>query len=271
MHADCAPAESYLASDPRSACFYSRRAVENLVAHLYDVLRLRLPYQDDLAARINDAGFKAKTGVGIGQKLNLIRKLGNTAVHEAKPIPQQAALHALRELHHVVVWAAFRYSADPQVVPTQAQFDPAVASKAAPLSRDEVVRLAARFKTQDEAHAKALADRDELAAAKEVEIATLREEIRVAQAAKTTTDEHDYSAAETRDLFIDVLLGEAGWSLADVRDREFPVTGMPNAEGRGFVDYVLWGADGLPLAVVEAKRTTKSAQVGQQQAKLCAD
>ena len=46
---------------------------------------------------------------------------------------------------------------------------------------------------------------------------------------------------------------------------------MPNDEGKGFVDYVLWGADGLPLAVVEAKRTTKSPQVGQQQAKLYAD
>ena len=35
---------------------------------------------------------------------------------------------------------------------------------------------------------------------------------------------------------------------------------MPNAEGKGFVDYVLWGADGLPLAVVEAKRTSKIAR-----------
>ena len=34
---------------------------------------------------------------------------------------------------------------------------------------------------------------------------------------------------------------------------------------------MLWGADGLPLAVVEAKRTTKSAMVGQQQATLYAD
>ena len=46
---------------------------------------------------------------------------------------------------------------------------------------------------------------------------------------------------------------------------------MPNQQGKGFVDYVLWGADGLPLAVVEAKRTTKSATIGQQQAKLYAD
>jgi len=58
------------------------------------------------------------------------------------------------------------------------------------------------------------------------------------------------------------MLAEAGWLLDQARDREYPVTGMPNSDGTGFVDYVLWGADALPLAVVEAKRTTKSAQVG---------
>ena len=46
---------------------------------------------------------------------------------------------------------------------------------------------------------------------------------------------------------------------------------MPNAPGVGFVDYVLWGDDGKPLALVEAKRTRKDPRVGQQQAKLYAD
>ena len=46
---------------------------------------------------------------------------------------------------------------------------------------------------------------------------------------------------------------------------------MPNNKGEGFVDYVLWGDDGKPLAVVEAKRTSKDARIGQQQAKLYAD
>ena len=271
VHGDCARAESYLSSDPRSACFYSRRAVEVLVSHLYDVLALALPYRNDLSARINDAAFKAETGVGISQKLNLIRKLGNTAVHDQKLISPDAALSVLRELHHVMVWAAFRYSTNPQAVPTQAQFDPALAANAAPLSREEVVRLAAKFKAQDEVHAKELAEKDERAAAKDVEIVKLREQIKAAQAAKTEVDDHDYSEAETRDLFIDLLLAEAGWPLTDARDREYEVSGMPNNGGKGFVDYVLWGADGLPLAVVEAKRTTKSAQVGQQQAKLYAD
>jgi type I restriction enzyme, R subunit len=271
VHADCATAESYLANDPRSACIYGRRAVEMLVAHLYDVLALKSPYKNDLAARINDAAFKAKTGLGISQKLNLIRKLGNTAVHDQKPIPPHAALSVLRELHHVMVWAAFRYSVNPQAVPTHAQFDPGLAAKAAPLTREEVARLAAKFAAQDEAYAKALAEKDELAAAKDAEIAQLREQIKAAQAANTKVDDHDYSEAETRDLFIDVLLGEAGWPLTDARDREYQVSGMPKNGGTGFVDYVLWGADGLPLAVVEAKRTTTSAAVGQQQAQLYAD
>jgi type I restriction enzyme, R subunit len=46
---------------------------------------------------------------------------------------------------------------------------------------------------------------------------------------------------------------------------------MPNEKGEGFVDYVLWGDDGKPLGLVEAKRTKRDARVGQQQAKLDAD
>lgn len=271
MQADCGRAESYATSDPRSACIYSRRAVEHLVGYLYDVLGLQVPYQDDLSARINDAQFKAKAGAGLAAKLNLIRKLGNRAVHDQKPIQPRAALDALRELHHVMVWAAFHYSANPQVVPLKSVFDPALAKKAAPLTRDEVAQLTEKFTAQDEAHAKALAEKDELAAAKDAEIAELREQIRQAQAANQKVDDRDYSEAETRGRFIDVLLAEAGWALSDERDREFPVTGMPTPDGIGFVDYVLWGADGLPLAIIEAKRTTKSPQLGQQQAKLYAD
>jgi type I restriction enzyme R subunit len=271
IHSDCARAESYATNDPRSACFYSRRAAEHLVDYLYDVLALALPYQDDLSARINDAQFKAKAGAGIAAKLNLIRKLGNHAVHDQKPIPPRAALDALRELHHVMVWAAFHHSANPQAVPLKAAFDPALAKKSAPLTRTEVAQLAEKFKAQDAAHAKALAEKDELAASKDAEIAALREQIKAAQAANQKVDDRDYSEAETRDRFIDVLLAEAGWPLSDEKDREFPVTGMPTQDGLGFVDYVLWGADGLPLAIVEAKRTTKSPQLGQQQAKLYAD
>ena len=270
LSADCLRAESYLASDPRSACFYGRRAAEELVAHLYEVMGLALPYQDDLAARINDATFKARVGNAIAAKLNLIRQVGNTAVHEGREIRPDIARRILEELHHVVVWAAFHHSPHPEAAPMSAQFDPGLAAQAAPLSRAELVQLAAKFAEQDAALAAARAEKQELLAAHEAEIASLRQQIAAARA-DAAVDDRDYSESETRDLFIDVLLQEAGWPLDDSRDREYEVSGMPNAQGVGYVDYVLWGDDGLPLAVVEAKRTRKSAGVGQQQAKLYAD
>ncbi|MGL5853200.1 MAG: DEAD/DEAH box helicase family protein [Phycicoccus sp.] len=270
IHDDCARAESYLASDPRSACFYSRRVVEGLVGYLYDILSLPTPYRDDLAAKINDTAFTATVPHSITQKLTAIRRIANTAVHETRQIRPDVSLAVLRELFHVVVWTSYHHSPQPGVVPLRAQFDPALAARAAPLSREEVTRLAAKFTEQDEAHARALAAKDERLAAHEAEIAELKAQIAAAQAA-AAPDTRDYDEATSRDLFIDVLLREAGWPLDQSRDREYPVTGMPTATGKGVIDYVLWGADGLPLAVVEAKRTAMSPEVGLQQAKLYAD
>jgi type I restriction enzyme R subunit len=271
IYADCARAESYLVSDPRSACIYARRSIEHLVGLLYDLLDLSLPYKEDLAARINEYAFREQVPPAIAHKLNLIRKAGNSAVHDQKAISPQIALAVLRELHHIMVWAVYHHSAYPKAAPLSLPFDPKLATKAAPLSRQEAAELAAKFAAQDEAHAKALAEKDELAAQKDAEIAALREAVKQAQAANQQTDDRDYSEAQTRDTFIDLMLAEAGWPLAEAKDREYPVTGMPNGDGKGFVDYVLWGRDGLPLAIVEAKRTTKSPQIGQQQARLYAD
>ncbi|MQF70580.1 DEAD/DEAH box helicase, partial [SAR202 cluster bacterium AD-812-D07_MRT_10900m] len=63
----------------------------------------------------------------------------------------------------------------------------------------------------------------------------------------------------------------AGWALNQERDTEYEVSGMPNPKGTGFVDYVLWGDDGKPLGLVEAKRTRRSPKEGQRQAELYAD
>lgn len=79
------------------------------------------------------------------------------------------------------------------------------------------------------------------------------------------------SEAQTRKKYIDVALKEAGWIIGHNVTEEEPVTGMPNSTGTGYVDYVLWGKDNLPLAVVEAKKASADAMVGSQQAKLYAD
>ncbi len=271
VYPEAARAESYLISDPRSALFYSRRTAEVLIAYLYEVLALKRPYADDLSARINDPAFKNVVGESVAGRFNLIRKATNSAVHGSDPVPPQAALHIVRQVFHLVIWAAFKHSPYPNLVPLEAQFDPSLAPKASPLTTEEVRELAARFKAQDEAHARAMAERDEALDTYETQIAALKAQIDIAQAANNRIDDHNYDEAATRDIFIDVLLGEAGWSLDQPRDREYEVAPMPNAENKGFADYVLWGDDGLPLAVVEAKRARTSAQVGQRQAELYAD
>jgi type I restriction enzyme R subunit len=275
LHEDCARAEAYLVSDPRAACIYGRRAVELLVDYLYEVLALPVPYKDDLSAKTSAPAFKARTGPAISAKLNLVRKLGNDAVHKTVAPTGRDALGLVREVYLVMLWASASYSPQPAAVPTATPFDPALAAKAAPLSSRDVQQLLARFRAQDEAAAKLRDENAQLAA----EVEALKAQIVAAQAAATPA-EIDVREDDTRDLFIDLLLREAGWTILDenavgpfagVASIEYEVTGMPNAQGVGYADYVLWGADGLPLAVVEAKRTRTSPQAGQRQAELYAD
>lgn len=84
------------------------------------------------------------------------------------------------------------------------------------------------------------------------------------------------SEANTRKLYIDLYLREAGWEVLDADNViqpskagiEIEVEGMPNATGLGYCDYVLYGRDGKPLAIVEAKRTSVSPEKGRHQVDL---
>ncbi len=264
-------AEASAYPDPRTACFYARRALELAVAWAYKHdPALKLPYQDNLSALLHEPSFKAAAGEAVFAKARLIVTLGNQAVHSARPIQASDAAAAVRELFHVAYWLARTYGRTQRPAPGL-QFNPAALPKTAPLPAQTAAQLQmleTQLRARDEKLATLLADRsalDEALKQARAEVAEAR------KAAIAQPDTHDYSEAETRDTFIDLLLREAGWALDQPRDREFEVAGMPNNQAKGFVDYVLWGDDGKPLAVVEAKRTRRDARVGQQQAKLYSD
>ena len=264
-------AEGLAYSDPRAACFYIRRALELAVAWLYKHdAALRLPYQDSLNALIHEPSFRQSVGSAVFTKAKLIKDLGNYAVHSHKPVRQYDALCSVKEFFHVAYWLAHTYGrgAKPD---SGLSFNAEVLTQSVTVPKqtlEQLQRLANDLKERDEKLSVLLADKENL----DGELKRLRAEVAAAKKANAERpDTHDYSEAETRDYFIDLLLKEAGWALDQQRDREFPVTGMPNEKGEGFVDYVLWGDDGLPLALVEAKRTRRDARVGQQQAKLYAD
>ncbi len=262
-------------ADPRAACFYARRCLELAVTWLYDADQtLQQPYRDDLSARLFEPTFRRLVGNDMQTKMDLIRRQGNSAVHKTRPVTSTDSLPVLGQLFQVLFWLARNYTRDPANLPSsRLQFDPALVPR--PMSVE--VRLQRQAELQERERRLAeqdqqLASAREQSATLEAELAELRREVAAAKAAnEARPDEHDYNEATTRDLFIDVLLKEAGWALDQPEDREYPVTGMPNTRGTGFVDYVLWGDDGRALGLVEAKRTRRDATAGQQQAKLYAD
>ena len=210
-------------------------------------------------------------------KARIIKDLGNRAVHESRPVPLASAVTALRELFHVAYWLAHSYARVAKPDATLAfSADALPRITAVPVQtlkqlQDTATRYAEAVKAQEAAEALRLASEGDRVRI-EAELTVLRAEIAKAKAENAKLpDAHDYDEATTRDNFIDLLLSEAGWALDKPEDREFCVTGMPNTQGEGFVDYVLWGDDGKPLGIVEAKRTKRDARVGQQQAKLYAD
>jgi type I restriction enzyme R subunit len=275
VYDSAARAEAAVNADPRTACFYARRTLELAVswAFKYDPA-LKLPYQDNISALIHEPSFKQAAGEAVFSKTKIVVTLGNRAVHSHKPILASDALVAERELFHVCYWLARTYGRVARPAPGLA-FNPAALAKPVPAPQpipkqtaEQLQKLEAGMRERDEKLAALLADKNAL----DDELKRLRAEVAAAKkAAEAQPDTHDYSEAETRDYFIDLLLKEAGWSLDQKRDREFEVAGMPNVQEKGFVDYVLWGDDGKPLGLVEAKRTRRDARVGQQQAKLYAD
>lgn len=271
-------AEVLALSDPRGSCFYTRLALETAVKWLYEHDgTLRSPYDQALSALIHEGTFRTLVGNALVTKARLIKDFGNRAVHDTRAVSENTATVALRELFHFAYWLVRTYAQGDKPEPG-AQFSAEALPKTQQVEAKTLAGLQAiaadyeqKTKAQEAAEA-ARAQTQQQRDALDAEIRRLRAEIAATkQANQATPDDHDYSEAQTRDAFIDLLLREAGWDLDQTGDqprhREFPVTGMPKATGEGFVDYVLWGDDGRPLAIIEAKRTRRDGRAGQQQAK----
>jgi type I restriction enzyme, R subunit len=286
LYTEASKAEHAAFADPRTACFYARRTLELAVVWLFEAEggrngKLQMPYKPDLSAYLFEPSFKALVGPALHAKMDVIRKQGNNAVHSARPITSQEATAVLRELFQIAFWIAWHYARNVAARPAAGlQFrvgllprptDTATTTangQASQAALQKLAQLSDELASRDAALITAQQKNAEL----DSELAQYRAELAAAKTINTATpDTHDYNESQTRDVYIDLLLKEAGWKLDEARDREYEVFGMPNTEGKGFVDYVLWGDDGKALAVVEAKRTRRDARVGQQQAKLYAD
>ncbi|MES1953780.1 DEAD/DEAH box helicase family protein [Salinisphaera hydrothermalis] len=293
LYEPAAGAEQLVHSDPRAACMRIRFALERSVHWLYDYDRsLHRPYDRGLHALLSQQDLRNLMGDTIHQKARLIQKQGNQAVHSHRAVRSRDALQLCRDLFHVLFWLARTYTraSDPKSLAAEFRADrvPSLVTgeQAATLTREALKKqeqefadkLAAERADLDAREAEiaqrsqSLDEQETALADVNAELVRVRAELAEAKARNIAVpDTHDYDELATRQQIIDVLLAEAGWTVGDNASAEYPLTGMPSNTGDGYADYVLWGEDGQPLAVVEAKRALADPDVGRQQAKLYAD
>ena len=269
-------AERFAKNAPIPSAVFARRGLEKSVRWLYANDReLRQPYDDQLSALMDTAEFRGLIPPAILPDLHYIRKTGNAAAHDKKVVDTQSVA-CVKLLHRFTKWFARTYGTGEIEV---GAFDERVfAVKVKPKDVPTVEELqtlqaqydAQRRQLEQEVEQRLKLESEKVALEARLDAMQARKEQRRSLAVPASP----YSEAETRTLFIDELLREAGWDPAGPNVPEYPVTGMPlstNPNGNGSVDYVLWGADGKPLAVVEAKKTIRSAEEGRVQAGLYAD
>lgn len=254
LHRLCDFCEQRQYTEPDSAAINARKALEWLVKAIYKMKGvepgeraslLQLTTADVFTDFIADSELM--------KAVHWIRKVGNLAAHDGK-VTRSDAFFTTLNLYNLVGGVLLKL----RVLNTLAPFDKTLLPTHQPRPRILVVRAG---QTPD-------------AFAATVE----PEQVVEASAVKANLSWGDISEAETRRRFIDLMLREAGWEVLDTEGDivggkacvEVEVSGMPNNAGKGCADYVLFGTDGKPLAVVEAKRTSKDANIGKHQAELYA-
>lgn len=258
----CLEAEKSLQVSPATCAILTRRALELSVKWLYaSDSELKVPYQDNLSSLVHERTFMSIIDEDLFPLMKYIIKLGNVAVHTNSTITRDEAVLALHNLHQFIDWLDYCYSEDY----SESKF------------REELLLSGEEARKRPEEYKKLyekLSSKDRKLEDLMKENTKLRKDL--TEKRIENTEQYDFQVDElsefnTRKIYIDLELKLAGWEFGKDILEEYQVTGMPNNQGIGFVDYVLLGDNGKPIAVVEAKKTSYDANKGKQQAKLYAD
>ncbi len=259
----CIEAEKSLVISYSTTAILSRRALELSIKWLYSYDEdLTLPYQDNLSSLMHHFSFRDLIDMRLFNGLKYIKDLGNKAVHSTSSVKKEQAIYSLKYLYDFISWIDYCYSDQLHGL----VFDESILhdSNQVKKTRQELQDLYEKLGSKDR---------------KLEEVRKENEELRTQITAKRTENEQvrdefnvdEISEYETRKMFIDLELEVAGWTIGSNCIIEEEVTGMPNGSGTGYVDYVLYGENGKPLALIEAKRTSVDPRQGKEQAKLYAN
>lgn len=279
-------AEERVFIEPVSAASYCRLVLEESIHLIYDLEHIDKPFNTELFTLMNEEGIKSIIPFQLHEGLNIVRKTGNNASHYGQTTKPKDALISIRYIYDFTKWFAQNYSTELPQLPGlfNDQLIPKLGEKQRLLKEQQ--------KEQEKAYQLLLEQISKLQEEKDAILEKAQESEATLEAFKQQTQQAvvklkkqkqarlkpiatEFTEAQTRQHLIDIDLKEAGWNvLAKGRDLEYPIIGMPitvdNPKGNGFVDYVLWDDNGKPLALIEAKRTTKDVELGKHQASLYA-
>lgn len=245
-------AEKTYKIDSSTCIMNCRRAMEAAIKWMYSVDdELTLPYKDNLHTLMSCDSFRNIIDPSLYRRLEFIRTYGNDAAHNSGEKAKKIAEVCLKYLFYFTDWISYCYGSDYE----EREFDSTL------LEKDEIQSVP---QVNPEIDLQALLEENK----------SLKEELskrRVQQQETYVTKPIDLSEYRTRELFIDALLMDAGWVEGKDWINEVRLTGMPNASGVGYADYVLYDDTQKPLAVIEAKKTWVDVSAGRQQATLYAD
>lgn len=261
-------AERVYASSAAMCAIGCRKALELAVKWVYAAdTDMKMPYKDNLQSLIHESTFRFAMDQKTWAHMPYIAKLGNMAVHTEKKISTGSAVAALKGLFVFIQWIDYRYGSDYQERTFLEEEIPKV-KRALNMKK---IREQESLLGEKDAAIEALMKQIEQMSAELTSMKEIHSKERVFLPEKVG----DLSEFETRRRFIDVDLQMMGWTLegtdCDV-ETEFPVDNMNGVLGqKGYADYVLFGRDGLPLAVMEAKKASRDPNDGKKQARLYAD
>ena len=254
LHKFCAAAEELQVSNPELSAVSARKALEYVVRSLYVMKNIEIPERASLFELVDGEAFREFIGdERVMSGVHYVRKVGNNGAH-GREVSRRESFFSLLNIYNIVAAVLLKLTVIKEITPFDKTLIPN--SPQAPVITPPAITVTPQSAIVEAADKDAVADK------------TPVQEVAL-----------DISEAETRRLYIDLMLKEAGWDVLDAEGAiqpskaciEVEVEGMPNNEGIGYCDYVLFGGNGLPLAVVEAKRSSVSPVKGKHQAELYAD
>lgn len=257
--------EKYFYTDTNSSMLKLRLFAEELINYVLTIYNLNVEKNAVQKDKIDLLTRVEGINPGVIDLFHIIRINGNKAAHEAFSDMKEAA-ECLKAAFKLACWFYINITGDRKGLP---EFTP----PKRPVKKEAhygVIPLEQYKKDLEEIRSAFEEQVSELKKQLESKPSTLNAEIKAAELPSTL----GINESQTRKHLIDVLLKEAGWKLDNKESvyKEYPVNGLRTTRsGNGSIDYLLFDSSSNPVAVIEAKKTSRDPEEGKVQAKDYAD